>query len=197
VRKPLVILFAILSAMMLLAIACGSDEADPNATSTAAPPNTVPASERTAEPPTAVPPTAAPATATSSAATTPPSNGGGKVELDIDVDGDALKFNTGSMTASAGAEVVVNFNNSSSVNTHNWALVEGGTKDAVAIDGTAAGPDNNWLPVNDPRVFGSTILVGPGESVEATFTAPAAGTYQFVCTFPGHNFTMFGDFVIN
>jgi hypothetical protein len=29
------------------------------------------------------------------------------------------------------------------------------------------------------------------------FTAPAAGTYQFVCTFPGHNFTMFGDFIVN
>ena len=196
-RNPLVILFAILSAIMLLAIACGSDEADPNATSTAAPPNTVPASERTAEPPTAVPPTAAPATATTDAPTAPPTNGGGTVEIDIDVNGDALQFDAASMTASAGAEVVVKFNNSSSVNTHNWALVEAGTKDAVAIDGTAAGPDNHWLPVNDSRVLGSTILIGPGESAEATFTAPAAGTYQFVCTFPGHNFTMLGDFVVN
>ena len=118
---------------MLLAIACGGDEADPNATATPAPPNTVPASERTPEPtaaPTAVPATKAPATSVPA---------GGPVQLDIDVNGDALEFNTANMSASAGAEVVVTFKNSSTVNTHNWALVQAGTKDAVATDGTAAG----------------------------------------------------------
>ncbi len=187
-RKSLVILFAILSATMLLAIACGSDEADPKATATQAPPNTV-TSQPTAAPtaaPTAVPATSEPAT-----------SGGETVQLSIDVNGDALEFNVGSMSASAGEDVVVNFNNSSSVNTHNWALVEAGTKDAVAADGTTAGQDNNWLPVNDSRVLGATILIGPGQSGQATFTAPSAGTYQFVCTFPGHNFTMFGDFIVN
>ena len=192
--KPLVILFAILSAVMLLAIACGSDEADPDATATPAPPNTVPAAERTPEPtvaPTAVPPTSAPATSE------PATSVSGPVQLEIDVNGDALQFSVDSMSASAGAEVVVIFNNSSSVNTHNWALVEAGTKDAVAADGTAAGPDNNWLPVNDSRIIGSTVLIGPGENTQATFTAPSAGTYDFVCTFPGHNFTMFGEFIVN
>ena len=193
-RKPLVILIAILSAIMLLAIACGSDEADPNATATAAPPNTVPAADRTPEPTAAPTSTSAPV-ATAPVATSEPS--GGTVTLDIDVNGDALQFNTNSMSASAGAEVVLTFNNSSSVNTHNWALVEAGNKDAVAADGTLAGPDNNWLPVNDSRIIGSTILIGPGESTQATFTAPSAGTYEFVCTFPGHAITMFGEFIVN
>ncbi|MCH8987426.1 MAG: auracyanin [Chloroflexi bacterium] len=178
---------------MLLAVACGSDEADPNATATPAPPNTVAPAERTPEPtvaPTAVPATTAPATSA-------PAATAGPVQIDIDVNGDALQFNINSLSAPAGAEVVVTFNNSSSVNTHNWALVQAGTKDAVAADGTAAGPANNWLPVNDSRVIGSTVLIGPGESAQATFTAPSAGTYQFVCTFPGHNFTMFGDFIVN
>ena len=194
-RKPLVILFAILSAVMLLAIACGSDEADPNATATPAPPNTVAPADRGPEPtvaPTAVPATSAPAT--SAPATT---GGGGPVELSIDVNGDALQFSIDNLSVAAGAEVVLTFTNSSSVNTHNWALVEAGTKDAVAADGTAAGPANHWLPVDDSRVFGSTILIGPGETAQATFTAPSAGTYQFVCTFPGHNFTMFGEFIVN
>jgi|TARA_Y100000310_G_C20253367_1_gene610165 azurin len=117
--------------------------------------------------------------------------------LVIDVNGDALQFDLDSLTATEGSDVVVTFNNSSSVNSHNWALVEAGTKDAVATDGLAAGQDNHWLPVNDSRVVGSTIVLGPGESADATFTAPAAGTYQFVCTFPGHNFTMFGEFTVN
>ena len=83
----------------------------------------------------------------------PPTSGEGPVKLDIDVNGDALQFNINSMAVSAGTEVVVNFNNSSTVNTHNWALVEVGTKDAVAAGGYAAGAENNWLPVDDPRLL--------------------------------------------
>ncbi len=162
--------------------------ASPRATSTPVPPNTVPAGDRATEPPTA-PPTLPP--------TSPPALSSGPVRFEIDVNGEALEFNVNSMSASAGTEVVVNFNNSSTVNSHNWVLVPAGTKDAVATDGIAAGPDNNWIPVNDSRVLGSTVLIGPGESAQATFTAPAPGTYQFVCTFPGHNFTMFGDFIVN
>jgi len=188
VRKLLLILSTILSAIMLLAVACGGDEVDPSATATTAPPATVPVSDRATEPPQQ--PTAVPAT-------NAPTQGDGAASLAIDVDGDNLKFNTDSLSATAGADVVVTFNNSSSVNSHNWAVVEAGTKDAVATDGLAAGQDNNWLPANDSRVIGSTILLGPGESADATFTAPAAGTYQFVCTFPGHNFTMFGEFTVN
>ncbi len=192
--KPHVILFGILSAIMLLAIACSSDEADPNATSTAAPPNTVPADQRTAEPtvaPTAVPPTGAPVTIE------PTTPGGGPVTLDITVNSDALQFDLDTLSAPAGAEVVLNLNNLSATQTHNWALVEAGTKDAVAADGIGSGADNNWLPLNDSRIIGSTILIGPGESGQATFTAPSAGTYEFVCTFPGHNSTMFGEFIVN
>lgn len=190
-RKSLLILSAMLSAVMLLAIACGSDEADPNATVTPAPPATVPVGDRATEPPP--PPTAMPA-----ADTPVPSGGtGGTVELAVDVQGDALQFSVASLSATAGSDVVVTFNNSSSVNSHNFAIVEAGTKDAVATDGLAAGQDNNWLPSNDSRVIGATILLGPGESGQATFTAPAAGAYQFVCTFPGHNFTMFGEFTVN
>ena len=190
-RRSLVILSAILSAVMLLAIACGGDEADPNATSTPAPPATVPEGDRAPEPtaaPTSVPATAAPA---------PTGGSGGATNLTIDVNGDALQFSAESMSAPAGTDVVVTFNNSSGVNSHNWALVEFSTKDAVSTDGLAAGQANHWLPVDDPRVIGATVLLGPGESGDATFTAPAAGTYQFVCTFPGHNFTMFGDFTVN
>ena len=192
-RKPLLILIAILSAVMLLAVACGGDEADPNATATPAPPNTVAPAQRTPEPtvaPTAVPATTAPATSA-------PAASAGPVQLDIDVNGDALQFNTNNFSVSAGAEVVVTFNNSSGVNFHNFVLVQPGTKDAVAADGTTAGPANDWVPPGDSRVIANTVLISPGESAKVTFTAPPAGTYQFVCTFPGHNFTMFGDFIVN
>ena len=45
-------------------------------------------------------------------------------------------------------------------------------------------------------VLVNTDLLDPGATGEIKFEAPAAGTYQFVCTFPGHGATMFGDFVV-
>jgi len=121
----------------------------------------------------------------------------GPVAIVIGAAGETLAFNTDSITAVSGSEVTITFNNPSAVNSHNFVVVQPGTKDAVAADGTAAGPNNNWVPPGDSRVVANTVLIGPGESGTVTFIAPAAGTYQFVCTFPGHNFTMFGDFIVN
>ena len=97
--------------------------------------------------------------------------------------------------ATAGADVNLTFNNSSNTQQHNWVLVASGTKDDVAVAGLSAS-SNGWIPVDDDRIIAHTELINAGETGEVQFTAPAAGTYQFVCTFPGHNGTMFGDFVV-
>lgn len=117
--------------------------------------------------------------------------------LSIDVVGDALTFTEESFDVNAGDAVTLNFVNSSASNQHNWVLVRDGTKDAVAANGTAAGPVNGWLDPADAAVLAASALLEPGASEELVFTAPAAGTYQFVCTFPGHNITMFGDFIVH
>ena len=120
---------------------------------------------------------------------------GGPVVVQIGVVGDTLAFDADHFTASAGSAVVLTFNNGSGVNQHNWVLVQAGTKDDVAAAGLAAGPDNGWIPQGDARVLAHTSLLDPGGSQEIRFTLEA-GTYQFVCTFPGHNFSMFGDFEV-
>jgi azurin len=124
-----------------------------------------------------------------------PAQAGAASTLVISVDGNNLKFNTAKISARAGSEFTLKFNNVSTINQHNWVLVQAGAKDAVATAGVTAGPTNGWVPPGDARVIASTKLLDPGASTEVRFTAPAAGAYQFVCTFPGHNFTMFGDFV--
>lgn len=115
--------------------------------------------------------------------------------IEISTEGDALKFDLAKLEAKAGSTVTVVFQNASAVNQHNWVLVKAGTKDEVAAAGTAAGAGAGWIPSGDDRVLAKTGLLDPGTTQEVTFTVPPAGTYQFVCTFPGHNFTMFGDFV--
>ena len=75
-----------------------------------------------------------------------------------------------------------------------YAMLEG-TACRAAAAGTAAGPGAAWIPAGDDRVLAKSGLLDPGATEDVSFTVPAVGTYQFVCTFPGHNFTMFGDFV--
>ena len=109
--------------------------------------------------------------------------------------GDQLKFSSSTLTAMAGEEVVFEFNNSAATQQHNWVLIPTGIKDEVAAAGLAAGPGNHWVP-EDSRIIANTVLLSPGGSVQIQFTAPAAGTYQFTCTFPGHSAIMFGSFEV-
>ena len=116
--------------------------------------------------------------------------------LKISVNGDALEYDTGTFEVAAGAEVSLVLTNASGVNQHNWVLVRAGTKDDVATRGIAAGADNDWVQPADPDAIAHTKLLDPGETGEVRFPAPAPGVYQFVCTFPGHNLTMFGEFAV-
>ena len=121
----------------------------------------------------------------------------GPVTIAISAVGDGFEFDLTSLSANSGDEVTVTFNNPSATNSHNFVLVQDGEKDTVAADGTVAGPGNDWVKPGDSRVIANTAVAGPGETKEVVFTAPAPGAYQFVCTFPGHNITMFGEFVVS
>ena len=179
---PLVLV--LLGALMMLAAACGADEAAP--TNTTAPTAT---SEPTARP--------------TAEATTPPLDGAishmthshRHSYVDMSVEGDALAFDLSDIDVRAQTEVVLVFDNVSTINQHNWVLVKPGTKDDVAARG-ANHATTNWIQPDDPDVVANTKLLNFGDAVEISFAAPAAGTYQFVCTFPGHNLTMFGDLVV-
>ncbi len=121
----------------------------------------------------------------------------GPIAFEVGEVGETLTFASESMSVTSGDEVTITFTNPSANNQHNFVIVQGGTKDAVAADGAAAGPGNGWLAPGDTRVIASSDLLDPGTTGEITFTAPEPGAYQFVCTFPGHSITMFGAFLVN
>lgn len=96
---------------------------------------------------------------------------GGATALSFDGN-DTFQFTPSSATAPAGGEVEVTLNNVGALE-HSWTLVGSGVDvatvtDADALDGATTG------------------TVAAGETGTVTFTAPAAGSYQFVCTVPGH-----------
>ena len=112
------------------------------------------------------------------------------------MDGDTLQFGMERLGVAEGTEVVLWFTNAGTGFLHNWGLVKSGSNDDVAQRGNGAGPDTDYVQPEDPDVIAHTRLLDPGVRSEARFTSPSAGTYQLVCTFPGHNLTMFGDFVV-
>ena len=116
--------------------------------------------------------------------------------LEVGVNGEALEFDVDSLSVPAGAAIFLSFDNSSIVYQHNWVLVAMGTKDDVSTAAAEAGPEYDWLPPDDPRVLAATGLLDAGVTGSVSFAAPAAGVYEYVCTFPGHNFTMHGEFVV-
>ena len=82
---------------------------------------------------------------------------------------------------------------------HDWVLVKADDLSAVANDGLAAGLANNYVKKDDARVIAHTKVVGGGESTSVTFATSLlkkGQSYRYMCTFPGHNGLMNGDFII-
>ena len=117
-----------------------------------------------------------------------------RIRLHIGTLGDTIQFDRASLQETAIYSVTVTFTNPSTINQQNWVLVQPGTKDAVAAADVEAREANSWVKPDDDRVIAHTKLLSPGESEEIKFTGQIAGIYQFVCTFPGHSATMFGEF---
>ena len=118
------------------------------------------------------------------------------ITLDISVKGEELKFDKEQLEAPAGSRITVRLNNTSAATPHNWVLVTAGSEEAVGNDGISAGEKNSYIKPNDPRVLAFTKLAGPRATADVTFDAPPAGTYTYICTFPGHHFLMKGKLVI-
>jgi azurin len=113
--------------------------------------------------------------------------GGGGANLNISTAGEALQYAPAALNATAGQQAQVTFKNGSAAQKHNWVLVKGGDAEAQKVDeqAAAAGEAAGYIP-SDPNILSSVKLLNGGETGTASFTAPAAGTYTFLCTFPGH-----------
>jgi azurin len=70
---------------------------------------------------------------------------------------------------------------------HNFVLLKAGADAAaVATAGSTARDTNFVSPKSKAQIIAASPLAGGGETVTVEFTAPAAGKYQFICTFPAH-----------
>ena len=105
--------------------------------------------------------------------------------VNVSTAGESLAFAPAQLSANAG-DVKVTFKNGSGAQKHNWVLVKGGDAEAAKVDeeGVAAGEAAGYIP-NNPAIIAKTKLVEGNGTDSITFKADA-GTYTYLCTFPGH-----------
>lgn len=122
------------------------------------------------------------------------------VELTIEAN-DQMQYDKKTMEVPAGSHVKLTLKNVGEMPKesmgHNWTLLGQGVDIVSYATAAIAAKDNDYQPEDryaDPIIY--TKILGPGESETIEFDAPAAGTYKYLCTFPGHYGTMQGDFIV-
>lgn len=106
---------------------------------------------------------------------------------------DQMKFSTNELHVKANEKVTLTMKNEGTQPKesmgHNFVLLKDGTDLASFAASAIQAPDH--IPANNPAIVAHTKLLGPGESDTIEFTIPA-GSYTYICSFPGHYLTMTG-----
>jgi|SRR5690554_2295805 len=113
---------------------------------------------------------------------------------------DHMKYDKDKLTVKEGQEVTLILTHPGTMTKdamgHNWVLLKKGVDiQEFAMEAIGA-KDNGYIPVGTNKVIAHTDMIGGGEETKITFTAPKKGTYNFLCTFPGHFATMQGKFIV-
>lgn len=112
---------------------------------------------------------------------------------------DQMQFDMDEIRVKAGQTVTLTLTHTGSLDKtvmgHNFVLLTQGTDIATFGQQAMMAKDTEYIPEGE-SVIVHTALIGGGESDTITFEAPAAGTYDFICSFPGHYALMKGKFIV-
>ncbi|WP_271393597.1 azurin [Aequorivita sinensis] len=114
---------------------------------------------------------------------------------------DQMKFNKSEIRVKAGQKVKLTLKHvgkmSEDVMGHNWALLTADADMATVGQAAALAKETDYIPADmKDKFIVHTEMIGGGETTTIEFDAPAAGTYTFLCTFPGHYALMQGKFIV-
>lgn len=115
--------------------------------------------------------------------------------------GDDMKYDLTEIKVKAGQTVKLTLHHTGKAPVaamgHNFVLLAQGTDLAKFATAAVAAKDNDYIPADlASSVIAHTKTIGGGETTEVEFPAPAAGTYDFLCSFPGHSAMMKGKFIV-
>ncbi len=116
---------------------------------------------------------------------------------------DLMQFDLKEFTVSAGEEVTLEFKNVGKMPKiamgHNLVILKQDVSSMAfgqKVLGMGASATNPLPEASMGEVLAATKLLGPGETETITFTAPEAGKYEYLCTFPGHFAMMRGTMTV-
>jgi azurin len=106
--------------------------------------------------------------------------------------GDDMKYSITTIPAKPGETLRIRLTSKGTLPkvamAHNVVVLKLGAKQLDFANAAAMAAKTDYIPpAMKDQVLAATTMAGPGETVETTFKVPAAaGSYPFLCTFPGH-----------
>lgn len=122
--------------------------------------------------------------------------------VEVTIEGtDQMKYNLSSIEVYEGQTVKLTLKHVGELPIesmgHNWVLLAKGVDKADFAAAAIAAKDNGYIPADrSSDVIAYTETIGGGAETTIEFTAPAAGTYDYICSFPGHYGLMKGLFKV-
>jgi azurin len=113
---------------------------------------------------------------------------------------DVMQYNLKEIKAKAGQKVKLTLRHIGKLDInvmgHNVVILKQGV-DLTEFAGKAATErENKYIPKDSQDIIAHTDLIGGGQVTSIEFVAPEAGTYDFLCSFPGHSGIMKGKFIV-
>jgi len=137
----------------------------------------------------------------------PSSGTGDKVSADgvrtVEITGnDQMQYSVHEIKAKPGEKLRIKLTNigrmPAQTMSHNWVLLkkmDASAVNALAMSAASKTPDH--LPADQSSILAHTKLLGPGQSDTVEITVPSeAGSYPYICTFPGHAALMKGQLIV-
>ena len=113
---------------------------------------------------------------------------------------DVMKFNTNEIKVKSGQKVKLTLRHIGKLDIkimgHNFVILKKDVDVSEFAALAASANDNQYIPKDSEDILVHTDLIGGGQTTSIEFDAPEAGTYSFLCSFPGHYAMMKGSFIV-
>ena len=111
---------------------------------------------------------------------------------------DKMQYDLSEIDVYEGQTVVLTLNHTGTMPMasmgHNFVLLKNGTDLDKFEEKAGKAQKEGYIPTDKSDIIANTKLIGGGESDTITFMAPEKGTYDYLCSFPGHYSVMKGKF---
>jgi azurin len=113
---------------------------------------------------------------------------------------DQMRFNKSEIRVKAGDKVKLTLKHVGKLGVevmgHNFVLLKPDVERNEFAKKAVDAKDNGYIPEGTEDVIVHTKMIGGGQQTSIEFDAPEKGTYEFICSFPGHVALMNGKFIV-